>query len=75
MVKGTLSRLQDAKSHLLITRSLKFLEANHTDKVPILDMYMYYAAREMLCIHICMKRHPHTILIFRYSTCILCWQV
>lgn len=68
MVRGTLSRLRDAEGCLLITMSPKFLEANHTDRVPILDVYMYHTAREMLCTHVCIKRYTHVIITYRHST-------
>lgn len=68
MVRGTLSRLRDAEGHLFITMSPKFLHANHTDRVPILDIYMYHAAREMLFTHVGIKRHTHVIITYRHST-------
>lgn len=68
MVRGTLSRLRDAEGGLLITMSSKFLEASHTDRVPIVDVYLYHAAREMLRTHVGIKRHTHVIITYRHST-------
>lgn len=68
MSRGTLSRLWDAKGHLPITGSPKFLEANHTDRVPILHRCLYHADSEMLQAHTCVKRYAYTIPIYKCST-------